>query len=330
MLISFGIMLLMGFNNEIPSHIPKPKRALPDSKKDSSRIALGRALFYDPILSRDTTISCASCHSQYNGFTHSDHALSHGIEDRIGKRNAPSLVNLAWSDAFMWDGASFSLEAQVLTPLTAHHEMDNSLDTIIYRLKMHDRYPSMFYDAYKDSTITIAHIVKSIASFESQFISFQSRYDSVQKELTVFTDQENTGYALFKQHCNSCHQEPLFTNNAFADNGLSMNKALPDSGRYAITNAMQDMRHFKVPTLRNIVYTFPYMHDGRFSRLRDVLNHYAYNIDTTDLNRDIIKPMYLTSNQITDVMAFLYTLTDKSFLFNPRFGDPMYLQRVKQ
>jgi cytochrome c peroxidase len=230
----------------------------------------------------------------------------------------------------MWDGASFSLEAQVLTPLTAHHEMDNSLDTIIYRLKMHDRYPSMFYDAYKDSTITIAHIVKSIASFESQFISFQSRYDSVQKELTVFTDQENTGYALFKQHCNSCHQEPLFTNNAFSDNGLSMNKALPDSGRYAITNAMQDMRHFKVPTLRNIVYTFPYMHDGRFSRLRDVLNHYAYNIDTTDLNRDIIKPMYLTSNQITDVMAFLYTLTDKSFLFNPRFGDPMYLQRVKQ
>lgn len=323
-------MLLMGFNNEIPSHIPNPKRALPDSMKDSSRIALGRALFYDPILSRDTTISCASCHSQYNGFTHSDHALSHGIEDRIGKRNAPSLVNLTWSDAFMWDGASFSLEAQVLTPLTAHHEMDNSLDTIIYRLKMHDRYPSMFYDAYKDSTITIAHIVKSIASFESQFISFQSRYDSVQRELTVFTDQEKTGYALFKQHCNSCHQEPLFTNNAFADNGLSMNTALPDSGRYAITNAMQDMRHFKVPTLRNIVYTFPYMHDGRFSRLRDVLNHYAYNIDTTDVYRDIIKPMNLTSNQITDVMAFLYTLTDKSFLFNPRFGDPMYLQRVKQ
>ncbi len=319
----------MGFTIEIPKHIPNPRIAIADAKQDSSLIMLGRTLFHDPILSRDTSISCASCHSQYNGFTHSDHPLSHGIENRIGKRNAPSLANLAWGESFMWDGASFSLEAQVLTPLTAHHEMDNALDTIIKRLKSHDIYPAMFQSAFSDGTITIAKILKAIASFELQFVSFHSRYDSVQQHMTSFTEQEQSGYALFKQHCNSCHQEPLFTNNTFAHNGLRVNDTLNDLGRFAITNAIKDMRHFKVPTLRNIIYTFPYMHDGRFSRLRDVINHYAYNIDTTDEHRDISQSMKFTSNQITDLIAFLHTLTDKSFLFQPSFGDPTFSQRVK-
>lgn len=311
----------MAFKAGLPEYFPQPKTALPDLHKDSSLIALGRTLFHDPLLSRDSSISCASCHSQYNAFSHSDHPLSHGINDRIGKRNAPSLVNLAWQKEFMWDGASFSLEAQALVPLTSEHEMDNDPNRIITTLQHHQRYPEYFSKAFGDTTITIARLLRAIAAFERTLISKNAKYDSVMQGIAAFSEQEAKGYTLFKQHCNACHAEPLFTNGSFANNGLSTDTALNDVGRFAITHDSSDIRHFKVPTLRNLLYSFPYMHDGRFKRLRDVIKHYSEFIDINDSFRDIPRPLLLNDREQTEILAFLHTLTDKTFIFNPAFSN---------
>jgi cytochrome c peroxidase len=318
MLITCSMLLLMSFMLEKEEYFPQPNHPIADS--DSPIVALGRELFHDPILSKDSTISCSSCHSQYNAFAHSDHALSHGIADRIGIRNAPALINLAWSESFMWDGASFSLEAQVLTPLTAHHEMDNSLDTILHRVKNQTKYSNLIQQAFGESTIQTKHVLKAIAAYESILISRNSRYDSMRLQLLEFNEQEQKGYALFKQHCNRCHAEPLFTTGQFANNALPLDTSLNDLGRYRITQDSQHIRHFKIPTLRNLLYSFPYMHDGRFKRLRDVLKHYAQGINMHDEHRSIEYPIPLHSNDISDLLSFLHALTDRTFIFNPHYS----------
>lgn len=324
-LISCSMLLLMSFISVNDEYFPEPKYPIADS--DSPIVALGRELFHDPILSKDSTISCTSCHSQYNAFSHSDHALSHGISDQIGTRNAPALINVAWAESFMWDGASFSLEAQVLTPLTAHHEMDNSLDTILHRLRNHTKYSYLVQQAFGESPIQTKHVLKAIADFESTLISRNSRYDSMRLHLLQFTEQEQKGYQLFKQHCNRCHTEPLFTNGRFANNGLPIDTSLLDFGRFHITQDSAHLRHFKIPTLRNLLYSFPYMHDGRFKRLREVLKHYAEGINMHDNTRSIIKPIPLNSNDIIDLMSFLHALTDRTYIFNPAFSQIQNLQR---
>jgi len=324
-LISCSMLLLMSFISVNDEYFPKPKYPIADS--DSLIAALGRELFHDPILSKDSTISCNSCHSQYNAFAHSDHALSHGIADRIGTRNAPALINLAWSESFMWDGASFSLEAQVLTPLTAHHEMDNSLDTILRRLNNHPKYSNLVQQAFGELPIQTKHLLKAIADYESTLISRNSRYDSMRMHLVEFTEQEKKGHELFKQYCNRCHAEPLFTNGQFANNALPIDTSLNDTGRFQITHDSTQIRHFKIPTLRNLLYSFPYMHDGRFKRLRDVLNHYAKGFNMHDKTRSIKNPIPLSSNDITDLMSFLHALTDRTFIFNPAFSQIHYPER---
>ena len=324
-LISCSMLLLMSFISVNVEYFPEP--IYPIANPDSPIVSLGRELFHDPILSKDSTVSCASCHSQYNAFAHSDHALSHGIADRIGTRNAPALVNLAWSESFMWDGASFSLEAQVLTPLTAHHEMDNSLDTILNRLNKHPKYSYLVQQAFGKSPIQTKHVLKAIADYESTLISRNSRYDSMRMHLVEFTEQEKKGYVLFKQYCNRCHAEPLFTNGQFANNALPIDTSLNDMGRFRITDDSAHIRHFKIPTLRNLLYSFPYMHDGRFKRLRDVLNHYAKGINMHDETRSIKSPIPLSSNDITDLISFLHALTDRTFIFNPAFSQIHYPER---
>ncbi|MEY3312900.1 MAG: hypothetical protein RLZZ578_420 [Bacteroidota bacterium] len=321
LLIVFSILLLMGFRASIPDYFPQPHHPLPDARNDSMLIYLGKQLFHDPILSRDNSISCASCHSQYNAFAHSDHPLSHGINDRIGKRNAPALMNLAWLDEFMWDGGSFSLEAQTLVPLTTDHEMDNDPNIIVAKLQQHSKYPEYFLRTFGDTKITIARILRAIATFERTLISKNAKYDSVMQGIATFSDQESRGYALFKQHCNTCHTEPLFTNGSFANNGLPIDTVLNDVGRFAITHDSSDIRHFKVPTLRNLLYSFPYMHDGRFKRLRDVIKHYTQLIDFNDSFRDIPRPLLLNEREQTEILSFLHTLTDKTYIFNPEFSN---------
>lgn len=308
---------------ETPRNWPQPSYDFKKNPLTKSKIELGRALFYDPILSRNSTISCASCHSQYSAFTHIDHALSHGIDDKIGIRNSPALMNLAWQKLFMHDGAINHLDVQSLSPITNALEMDETLANVVSKLQKSKTYSNLFYKAFNDSIITGEYVLKSIAQFMLTLVSSNSKYDSVMRKQTVFTEQETKGYHLFKKNCASCHTEPLFTNYQFMNNGLAIDTSLNDLGRYGIKKLASDSLKFKVPTLRNIEFSYPYMHDGRFKKLSQVLNHYTNGIvKSKTLAKELQQPLILTSNEKVDITAFLLTLSDKSFLFNPKFSYP--------
>ena len=306
-----------------PLNFPKPKYKFQNNSIDSNKINIGRALFYDPILSKDSSISCASCHSNYTAFAHVDHALSHGISDRIGFRNAPGLMNLAWHENFMWDGAINNLEMQSLAPLTNHLEMDENLNHVLEKLNRSVFYKNLFKQAYGDDAISTDRFLKSITQFLLQMVSASAKYDSVKNGNAIFTSQEKKGYYIFKKNCATCHTEPLFTNLKFEQNNLAIDPNLKDMGRMRITQNAQDSIRFKVPTLRNIAFTFPYMHDGRFSKLQDVLHHYE-NIELVTSNNKRIK-IKLNKDEKVDLTAFLLTLDDQKFLFNPALAFPKEL-----
>ena len=308
---------------KVPNNWPKPNYNFAQNPLSANKIELGRALFYEPMLSRNNTISCASCHSQYNAFTHVDHDLSHGIDDKIGTRNSPALVNLAWHKLFMWDGAINHLDVQALAPINHPSEMDEKLENVVIKLQKSKIYPGLYKKAFGDSLITGEHTLKAISQFMLTLVSANSKYDSVMLKKTTFTAQEKNGYNLFKKNCASCHVEPLFTNLEFENNGLNLDKELNDIGRMKVTKNSKDSLKFKVPTLRNIEFSYPYMHDGRFNRLIEVLNHYTSKINSSKtLAKQLQSPLVLTSNEKVDLIAFLLTLTDKEFIFNPKFSYP--------
>jgi cytochrome c peroxidase len=310
----------------VPKGWPKPNYDFSKNPLSKEKIELGRALFYDPILSRDNSISCASCHNPYNAFANADHQLSLGVEDKTGSRNAPALVNLAWEKKFMWDGAINHLDMQSLFPITHPDEMGEQFDHVISKLKGSTIYPRLFYKAYQDSFVTGEHLLKAIAQFMLTLVSSNSKYDSVMRHQAVFSNQEKNGYQLFKKNCNTCHTEPLFTNHEFENNGLPIDKILNDFGRMNITGLAIDSLKFKVPTLRNIQYSSPYMHDGRFARMQDVLKHYTLGIQkSATLSQKLQQPIILTPNERVDIIAFLLTLTDNSFISNPNFNYPKYI-----
>lgn len=291
--------------------------------KFKERAALGRYLFYDPVLSADSSISCASCHLQYTAFAHVDHTLSHGIYDSIGFRNAPALINLAWHNELMWDGAIHHLDMQALAPIHHPGEMGSSIGEVVMKINRSGKYKNRFYAAFGEEKATGNTVLIAISRFLSTLISNQSRYDSVMRHEKAFTAQEKSGYKLFKQHCNTCHTEPLFTNHKYKDNGLPIDEELRDYGRYRITQNHADSLKFKVPTLRNITHSYPYMHDGRFQSLSEVLSHYDHGlVNRRGVDSGIKKGIKLSSAQRVDLTAFLLTLTDKYFLFNPNLGFP--------
>lgn len=324
--IFFILTAFINTNNFLitfPKHWPKPAYDFKKNPLSKNKIELGRELFYDPILSRNNTISCANCHSQFTAFTHVDHDLSHGIDDKIGKRNSPALMNLAWHNSFMWDGAINHLDMQALAPISNPLEMDEKIEHVVKSLQKTNLYPKLFYEAFGDSSITGEHVLKAISQFMLTLVSANSRYDKMMRKEIEFTKQEKNGYKLFKKNCAVCHAEPLFTNLKFENNGLPVDTSLNDYGRYIISQNKNDSLKFKVPTLRNIEFSYPYMHDGRFKKLNEVFNHYTNGIQNSNtLSKHLRKPIVLTSNQRVDLLAFLLTLTDKDFLFNPNFGYP--------
>ena len=324
-ILSIFVLIIYGFSTikttPMPFIVPegweKPVYDFSKNPLTKEGFELGRHLFYEPILSRDNTISCASCHLQATGFTHVDHDLSHGIEGKIGTRNSMTIMNVAWSQYFMWDGGVNHLDMQPLAPLSSAVEMDEKLDNIIIKLNNSEKYKTLFYKAFGDSLATGQRMLLAFSQFIVQLNSYNSKYDKyIRNEADgTFTEQEKNGLHLFRVHCASCHTEPLFTNQKFEKNGLPMDTTLNDFGRFKITRNAADSFKFKVPTLRNIQFTYPYMHDGRFKKLREVINHYA----TTNT---LAKPIRLNSNEKTDILAFLLTLTDTTFLFDKRFGFP--------
>ena len=309
----------------IPKGWPKPVYDFKNNKLTEEGFELGRSLFYDPILSRDSTISCASCHLQYTGFAHTDHALSHGIDGKIGTRNAMPIVNLAWTKLFHWDGGVTSLEVQPINPITNPLEMDNTLPNVLTKLKQSLKYKRMFYRAFGDSIPTTKTLLKAITQFTVALESSNSKFDKVMshEKDVFFTEQEANGFELFKKNCASCHRDPLFTNDRFADNGLPLDIDYKDYGRVVITQNEKDSFNFRVPTLRNIEKTFPYMHDGRFTKLREVISFYTDGkVNRRTLAKELKKPIRMDEKEKKDLIAFLLTLTDTEFLYNSKFAYP--------
>ena len=240
-----------------PKNWPKPAYDFTKNPLTKEGIELGRRLFYDPRLSRDGMVSCSNCHLSFTAFTHVDHALSHGIEDRIGTRNSPALMNLAWSKSFMWDGAINHLDFQALAPISHPSEMDNSIEKVVQKIQVEPVYKALFFDAFGDSGVTGERLLKAISQFELTLISANAKYDRVVLGQEQFTDQEQNGYLIFQKKCASCHVEPLFTNAGFEKNGLPIDSTLNDFGRMKITQQAADSLKFKVPTLRNIEFSYP-------------------------------------------------------------------------
>lgn len=326
MLSLTGVLTVLTSNEAVvvfPNQFPKPHYDLEKNPISKNKILLGRTLFYDPILSKDNSISCASCHSPYNAFAHTDHRLSHGINDQVGNRNAPALFNLAWQKHFNWDGAINHLDMQALAPLNNTEEMGETTSRVINKLSGSKIYSELFFKAYGDSSINTKRMLKALAQFQLSLISSDSKYDKMIKGSTQFNAQELSGYALFKSNCNTCHKEPLFTTGDFEFNGLSIDTFLNDFGKGAISMRKEDSLLFKIPSLRNLSYTYPYMHDGRFSTLSEVLNHYtSSNLVENPFSDKKLEPMHLSAEENRDIIAFLLTLNDKTFIFNRKNKFP--------
>ncbi len=323
MFISLLSFTISEYRLTYPNYFPTPEYNFNKNPLDSLKIELGRHLFYDPILSANNTISCASCHSSYNAFSHTDHDVSHGINDQTGIRNAPALFNLAWQKTFMWDGAINHLDMQALAPISHPKEMGETIASVVKKLNKSVYYRNLFFKAYSYSAITAEIVLKALAQFQLTLISANSKYDQVKQQKATFTDQELKGYELFLKNCNSCHTEPMFTNYTFANNGLPVDTTFNDFGKWMVTKKSEDSLLFKIPSLRNLSYSYPYMHDGRFKKLQQVLNHYA-NINQTKnkVSKELNKSMQFSSDDKVDLITFLLTLNDAAFVFNPKHQYP--------
>lgn len=304
-----------------PEHFPEIQQPFDVSKINEKSFALGKRLFYDPILSRDSTISCGSCHIQASAFTQHGHDVSHGINDLLGRRNALPIQNLMWQKNFLWDGGILNLELVAVNAITSPVEMDESLPNIVEKLKRSKVYPSMFKEAFGSEEITSTKMLVALGHFIALFISDKSKYDEVKRGKAQFTEQEQRGYNLFKQHCEACHKEPLFTDQSFRNNGVQQFFSI-DKGRYEISLIPGDEGKFKVPSLRNVEFTAPYMHDGRFPKLEDVLEHYSEGIQYyPNLDSLLVNKIPLNNQEKQDIIEFLKTLSDVDFIRDKRFSE---------
>ena len=313
-----------------PANFPEPVYDFAKNPVTKEGFELGRKLFYDPQLSRNNTIGCGTCHIQAAAFTHHGHDVSHGIDDRLGNRNSPPIMNMAWSKVFFWDGGVFYLDLQPLVPITSHAEMDEKMSVVLEKLRKHPDYPVLFKKAFGSEEISSAKTMKALSQFMLMCISSNSKYDKVmRKEGEKFTKEEEQGYKLFKQKCSGCHSEPLFTDQSFRNNGIAIGRN-DDRGRFTITLDTLDAYKFKVPSLRNIDATAPYMHDGRFYGLDMILDQYRYGVQNTPNLDPLLKQngqlgIPMTDEEKARIITFLKTLNDPQFLKNPLLSEQEFL-----
>ena len=305
-----------------PSYFPAPFYTFEDNAQTRLRFSLGRELFYDPILSLDNTVSCASCHSQTHGFSDHNIAMSEGVNGTLGVRNSPAMSNLAWYPSFMWDGGVNSIETFSVAPITNPLEMHETIFQVIGKLNANPAYRAKFKLAYDVDSITDQKMLKALAQYLAMLISDDSKYDQYKKGTYTFTADENEGYTLFQSKCASCHTEPLLTDFSFRNNGLDATFA--DLGRGLITQNAGDNGKFRVPSLRNVQLTYPYMHDGRFFTLSQVLDHYATGIqNSSTLDASLTTGIPMTASEKLKIIAFLKTLTDYTYMANPDLSEPI-------
>jgi len=287
-------------------------------------VALGKRLFYDPILSGDNTQSCASCHLQEYGFT-DPNQFSTGITGEQSPRNAMPLINLGWQTKFIRDGGANGMESQDLAPITNPIEMHETMANAIAELNAHPEYPDLFKAAFGSSQVTSQNIMRAIAQFERILISGNSKYDQYMRGEALLTAQELNGKTVFedmdKGDCVHCHSMgSTFSDFEFRNTGLDSISV--DEGRYLITLNESDKGKFKTPSLRNVELTGPYMHDGRFQTLLECVEHYNTGFHYSanlDPNLYFAVKGRMTQQEMEDVVAFLKTLTDMEFVNNPAF-----------
>jgi len=310
----------------VPKNFPQPTYDINKNPVTTTGFELGKALFYDGILSRDGSISCGFCHQQTAAFTQHGHDLSHGIDDKLTKRNALPIQNLAWEKEFFWDGGVFDLDLFAIAPIEAHNEMDEKLGNVLDKLRKTAKYPVLFEKAFGSKDITTERFLKALSQFQLMCISANSKYDKyVRKEGVTLSSEELQGLELFKQKCATCHTGELFTDFSYRNNGLPIGNP-EDKGRALITLNDNDNFKFKVPSLRNVEITRPYMHDGRFRNLEDVLDHYNNGMvksPTLDasLEQNGRLGITITAEEKTKIIAFLKTLTDEQFLEDRKLSE---------
>lgn len=303
--------------------MPMPK----DNPLTEEGVELGRFLFYDGILSADRSMSCAACHKQANAFS-DPRQFSIGVRGDLGIKQSMSTVNLGWSNFLFWDGRSRSLELQAEDPITNPIEMASSWDIVLPRLQTHNEYPERFYRAFGSDQITREMVLKALSQFQRTIVSFNSRFDKYffEGDANALSPQEERGLELFFNAgtCNHCHSDVLLTDNFFRNNGLDRQ---PDSGMAKNTKLPQDIGKMRVPTLRNIALTAPYMHDGRFKTLDEVVDFYLDSVQMSSPNLDehmeqLTNRPYFDESDRKALVAFLKTLTDSSLINDPKYKDP--------
>lgn len=325
---------------DIPSHFPDmPIPA--DNPMTVEGVELGRFLFYEKRLSGDNTMSCASCHGFASGFS-DPNQFSVGIDDIPGNRNSMALINLGWQNFFFWDGRAKTLEQQILGPVPNPIEMHQEWKDAVAKLNADVNYRNRFFRAFGEEGIDSIKVSKAIAQFLRTLISGESKFDVMYKNingvtlnaeenaiLSTVTAEEWAGYDLFKSlngaDCFHCHNGPMMQVQGYSNNGLDA--TFTDLGRGAITGNALDNGKFKIPTLRNIEYTGPYMHDGRFATLDEVIEHYSTGIHQSTTIDPLIEYAFqggvqLDANEKNLLKLFLLTMSDPKFINNPAFKDP--------
>ncbi len=292
-----------------------------DNPYSSAKVQLGRLLYFDKRLSTDNTVACATCHAPSKGYT--DGApVSTGINGQKGGRSAPTVINRAYSTRQFWDGRAPSLEAQAVGPIANPIEMTNlksekaAHGAVVSRLKKIDGYRRRFDKVFGSGDFTIDHVGKAIATFERTVLSGNSPYDRyVNGDKTALNASQARGFNIFfkRAACDSCHLGFNFTDGSFENVGIGTDKPKPDLGRFVVTGKVSDRASFKTPTLREIEHTGPYMHDGRFKTLEQVVEHYDKGgIKNPNLDRRL-KPLKLTKQDKKDLVAFLKALSGEGW-----------------
>jgi cytochrome c peroxidase len=315
-------------NLSLPSNFPEPVYDLSVNPLTEEGIALGKMLFYDPVLSRDNTISCGFCHQQPAAFTHHGHDVSHGIGDQLGRRNSLPIQNLLWYRNFFWDGGVHQLDLVPLNAISNPVEMDGETPIILAKLQSSKKYQDQFKAAFGTEEITSVEFLQALSQFMSTMVSSNSKYDKwIRNEGYELTEGEREGHSLFQQHCSTCHATDLFTDQSFRNNGFSTpDDLIKDQGREEITLNVDDRGKFKVPSLRNVEATGPYMHNGKLNSLDAVLNFYESNVHLSatldpELTKNEKPGIELTADQKKKVISFLKTLTDEQFLTDRKFSE---------
>ena len=310
-----------------------------DNKPTVAGVLLGRMLFYEKMLSKDGTQACANCHKQQDAFS-DIRQFSIGVEGLPGKRQAMAVMYLAWhQNGLFWDGRAPKVRDQALKPIQDPLEMNETLPNVVAKLTADKKYTDQFIRAFGDATVTSERVSLSLEQFMLTMISNNAKYDQFLRGQATLTDSEQRGKDLFFSEfdpfgsekgaeCFHCHAGHNFSNDDFMNNGLDTDTTLTDEGRKKVTNDPGDRGKFKVPSLRNIALTAPYMHDGRFATLEEVIDHYDHgtkNSATVDILLQYnLQPggLQLTAQDKADLVAFLKTLTDAVFLTNIAYAKP--------